>query len=549
MTTADKEDSGFTRLLKQLKDLKELLAGFALAIGALAAVYNWCRDKPAVATDLSIAAFGLICFATCLYAYRNKRLPRNTLAERVGEEGGPQPEYTKRLRAFALVSMAVAVILVLASVGECLLDWIEPPKKTIILVADFDGPDPLNNRLTVKLLTELQKEVKPFPEIEVQPLKETIREEDGMTGLARSKGQERKASIVIWGSYGNPGGVSEASVHFELLGKKMTRLSDTTADFSLSVPQWLELRQKTITETQYVVLFSIGLAKYAAHDFDGAVERLGRALAQQIELTPDPVALDGFLFHGLAELKRRRPDPDAAIQDFKEIISRKPNFAAYNNLGIAYALFKRNPTLSIPTFREALNLEQNPAGYLNVGVVENHLNRLDDALKDLGRAIQLSPDFAPAHSERCLVMIKQGKLDEAIKEGETAVHLADDFATGYNNLGLAKLQKAKKQGGNLDQAIADLTQALKLDPKKEAAFFNRGNAYFELAEREGRTEYYNKALKDYNRAIDIRETYAKPHAMRAIVEYKFGDYEGSKRDQDRYEELIRRQESDESNLQ
>ena len=51
--------------------------------------------------------------------------------------------------------------------------------------------------------------------------------------------------------------------------------------------------------------------------------------------------------------------------------------------------------------------------------------------------------------------------------------------------------------GNYDEAIAAYTQAIKRQPANARAYFDRGLAYYKNRE-------YNRALNDYNRAIELQ---------------------------------------------
>jgi lipoprotein NlpI len=64
-----------------------------------------------------------------------------------------------------------------------------------------------------------------------------------------------------------------------------------------------------------------------------------------------------------------------------------------------------------------------------------------------------------------------GDLDQAIADYTQAVTLDPNNAVAYNNRGLAYGQRA--QAGDLDQAVADYTQTITLDPTNRAAYFGR----------------------------------------------------------------------------
>jgi tetratricopeptide (TPR) repeat protein len=55
--------------------------------------------------------------------------------------------------------------------------------------------------------------------------------------------------------------------------------------------------------------------------------------------------------------------------------------------------------------------------------------------------------------------------------------------------------------GQYEEAIADYTEAIRLNPKNAAAYFGRGNAYSELGE-------YEEAVADYREAVRLNPTYA-----------------------------------------
>jgi tetratricopeptide (TPR) repeat protein len=79
-------------------------------------------------------------------------------------------------------------------------------------------------------------------------------------------------------------------------------------------------------------------------------------------------------------------------------------------------------------------------------------------------------------------------------------------APAYNARGIIRFGK-----GDLDLAIADFTEAIKLDGKSSTAYDNRGVAW-------GREKEYAKAIADYDKAIELDPKFANAWNDRAWEE-------------------------------
>jgi tetratricopeptide (TPR) repeat protein len=99
--------------------------------------------------------------------------------------------------------------------------------------------------------------------------------------------------------------------------------------------------------------------------------------------------------------------------------------------------------------------------------------------------------LAEIYDHRGAAYRSQGDLNAAIKDYDQAIKLNSKFAQAYNNRGVAYDHK-----GELDRAIADYDQAIKLKPTA-LTHFNRGNAYL------GKSQY-DHAIDDYNQAIKLK---------------------------------------------
>ncbi|MDO8637611.1 MAG: tetratricopeptide repeat protein, partial [Dehalococcoidia bacterium] len=103
------------------------------------------------------------------------------------------------------------------------------------------------------------------------------------------------------------------------------------------------------------------------------------------------------------------------------------------------------------------------------------------------------------HNNRGIDLANAGKYDEAIAEYTKAIAIDPKYANAYANRGIA--YNNKKQ---YDMAIIDLSKAIELDTKNADAWNNKGVALQKLGRPAEAIEYYNGALQ-----IDPSHEYAK----------------------------------------
>jgi lipoprotein NlpI len=103
---------------------------------------------------------------------------------------------------------------------------------------------------------------------------------------------------------------------------------------------------------------------------------------------------------------------------------------------------------------------------------------------------------AIACNNRGLAYRDKGDLDRAVADFNEAIRLDPEFALAYNNRGLAYRDK-----GEFDRAIADFNEAIRLEPKFAVAFNSRGFTYDRKGERD-------RAIADYTEAIRLDPKFA-----------------------------------------
>ena len=110
------------------------------------------------------------------------------------------------------------------------------------------------------------------------------------------------------------------------------------------------------------------------------------------------------------------------------------------------------------------------------------LNRLDEALADFNKTIELNPKDPDAWNNRGLVYNRLGRTQEALSDFNKALELDDLNGQAYNNRGLVYLKLGKH-----NEAIEDLKKAGRLGvPEAEDYLKSKGISYaqphrFEIA--------------------------------------------------------------------
>lgn len=177
------------------------------------------------------------------------------------------------------------------------------------------------------------------------------------------------------------------------------------------------------------------------------------------------------------------------------------NFAAHNSLGHAYleegrvneAIVEFERTLEIdPRFAEAHN---------NLGTALLQLARVEQALAEFRKAVTLRPTFALARYNAGTVLLQTGRIDEAIAELEKAAALQPDDVPVQLNLGNAFLQK-----GRLDDAIARYRTALVHESKNADLHNNLGQALLQ----KGRID---EAFAHFQTAVKVDPSHANAHYL------------------------------------
>lgn len=138
---------------------------------------------------------------------------------------------------------------------------------------------------------------------------------------------------------------------------------------------------------------------------------------------------------------------------------------------------------------------------------------------------ETAENAAVAYFHRGTAYDDKDQLDRAIEDYSEAIRIKPDYVDAYRSRG-----QAYGRTGHYDTAIADFDRAIKLDAKNVDAYSNRGFAYYYKG-------LYDRAIEDENRAIQLAPDDAVSYFVRGLAKQKLGDQIGGAADIARAKQL------------
>jgi len=130
----------------------------------------------------------------------------------------------------------------------------------------------------------------------------------------------------------------------------------------------------------------------------------------------------------------------------------------------------------------------------------------------------IGENLAVAFTNRGLAYKSKGQWDRAIADFSEAIRLQPDFVTAFNNRGNIYYGQ-----GQFDRAIEDYDKAIRLNPELAEAFSNRGNVYRKKGQ-------FDRAIEDYDKAIHLKPGNGRMFANRGLAYEKKGAPDQALRD-------------------
>ena len=227
--------------------------------------------------------------------------------------------------------------------------------------------------------------------------------------------------------------------------------------------------------------------------------------------------------------------------------------ALYDNRGVEYRS-KGQHDRAIADHNEAIRLDPKYSkAYKNRGDVYRDQGDYDGAIANYNQTILLNPNDASAFNERGSAYSSKNEYDRANADYDQAIRLDPTNALPFNNLGNTfelKSDKARAApdfdeatrlqptdadawnkrclaraivGSELQQALLDCNESLRLRANDAATLDSRGFTYLKLGD-------VDNAIADYDAALEIDQKLATSLYGRGLAKRKKGDVDGSNAD-------------------
>ncbi|NEU76135.1 tetratricopeptide repeat protein [Hassallia byssoidea VB512170] len=195
---------------------------------------------------------------------------------------------------------------------------------------------------------------------------------------------------------------------------------------------------------------------------------------------------------------------------------------------------KREYEAAIKNYNAALQLNPHDAEvYYKRGLARYYLVDDEKAIQDYNQAIKINPKYAKAYNQLGLARYELGDYEQAIEDYTQAIRINPFDAVAYRNRADARFHIGDNQGAiedytqaikinpdyvdsNARSELEDYEQAIKINPDDADAYYNRGNARFDLGDRAG-------AIEDYTQAIKINYNYGDAYYNRGNARSDLGD--------------------------
>jgi tetratricopeptide (TPR) repeat protein len=502
------------------------------AIGALvAAAILFIVGSLVTSIVVGAIAVAILLWLGCIYVVLKRDTPRVLRANASHKAKGPW-QYP-RLKKWALVGVFLFPILAASTIIYHHYLTTRPARDFIILVANLDGPEPDKYRVTEVVLAQLRSELRPYSDIQVEALGRAVSEIEG-SSIARQEGNDRKASLVVWGWYGVTNEAVLLNLHIEALDplRFSTPSLCKSAQLQVKNPSLFTLdsfdfQAQLSGEVSYLTLGIAGIARYSVADYGKAIDFFNSALEYEAEWIGNIEPLAQSTLYFLRGNSYYFQDYfSQSLLDFNQAIDLREDYGEAMIMR-AFALRESGDMLAaIGSLNQVVAIDpDNYTSYLTRGIFHYNNGNLAAALNDYNQALALQPSSGITYMARAYVHTAEDNHELAIRDYSQAHALEFITPCGYNNRGIAYYNTMA-----YDRALDDFDMALELAPSFHYPYIGRGMVYNKLGQ-------HAKAIDEVTKAIELNPSDPSPYSWRASFYSSIDEEQKAEEDRRMYSEL------------
>ena len=183
----------------------------------------------------------------------------------------------------------------------------------------------------------------------------------------------------------------------------------------------------------------------------------------------------------------------------KQLIKHPQSSILLNILGAVFAS-QNKLDLAIKNYKKAININSNYAqAYNNLGIALHKLNKPKESIEFYNKAIDLKNDFAEAYNNLGNAFRELGDTKDALQYFIKAIQIKPNYAEAFCSLG-----GAHQEIGNKIQALENFKKAIQIKSDYVEAYNNLGLLFDDLAR-------FEESLSSYNKAISLKPSYEKSY--------------------------------------
>lgn len=237
--------------------------------------------------------------------------------------------------------------------------------------------------------------------------------------------------------------------------------------------------------------------------------------------------------------KRRLGDFDGAYKDAKAALQLSPDDVKLQQFLKAMQDLKTNFVREVGNGSQTISEHVDPKAIALADSAQAKCEKLDfsGALKDITKAIELSPDTAPFYCTRAALYVVMEKRVLAIADARKAIELNPKFVDAYGVKGIAMAKD-----GDLDAAYSDFLKIQEIAPASVAAK-HLTEGLTELmgirASQKASEKQWKEALEDCKKIMTLSPNDPRPYFLSAECKTELADHIGAANDNQKAQELER----------